>query len=152
MELGQGRNHVTRLTFTGQTIGSPTGAVNLAFGKLVYTLPAGAAIVKSSLISVALTCTGAVVTADTPDTGLGTTLASGANAVLSGNALFENIMTGQTSNDVNGTVELAMVSNSLLNVAAADNHTVYLNVGDGWAGADTVVGAGTIILEWVSLH
>ncbi len=152
VEQGIGRIHVTTLTFTNQTVGSPAGAAALAFGKLLYTLPAGAVIVKSSYISVGLNCTGAVVTADTPDVGLGTVVASGANALLSAApAGSETILTGQTAANVNNTATLFMVSNSLANVAAADAHTVYLNVADTWAGADTVRATGTVVLEWVIL-
>ncbi|MCL5743269.1 MAG: hypothetical protein M1541_04960 [Acidobacteria bacterium] len=149
IEEGYGRYHVTRLTFSGLTLGSPAGAADLAFGKLAYTLPAGAVVVKEASMSVALTNTGGVVTADTPDTGIGTTVGSGANAVLSAvGAAAENILTGQTSNDVNGTAEVKTVSDQILPIEAAGDHTVYLNVADGWAGADTVKGSGTIVLVW----
>lgn len=151
-EQGMGRYHVTTLTFSAVTVGSPAGAADLAFGKLLYTLPAGAVVVKSASMSVGLSNTGGVVTADTPDTGIGTTIGSGVQAVLSGvGAAAENILTGQTSNDVNGTAEVKTVADQTLVIEAAGAHTVYLNVADGWAGADTVKATGTVVLEWVIL-
>ncbi len=152
VESGIGKNHVTTLTFTDLALISPVGAANLAGGGLLYTLPTGPVIVKSAYMSVALTGSGANCDADTPDTGVGTVIGSGANALLSADATFENILTGQTSNDVNGTAEVAMVSNQILNIAAADAHTVHLNTADGWAGACNVTGTGTVVIEWVNLR
>ena len=95
------------------------------------------------------------IDADTPDVGLGTVIASGVVSVLSGTATFENIMTGQTFNDCNGTAEVkttvATSSPFALVVETADAHTVYLNVADTWAGADDITGTGTIIIDWTFL-
>jgi hypothetical protein len=150
-EYGNETSHKTVLTFDEVAIGSPTGAANLGFGKLVYTLPAGACIIKSSKIDFSLQG-GGTVDADTPDVGLGTVIASGVVAVLSGTATFENIHTGQTFNDCNGTAEvhtaLATSSPFALVVETADAHTIYLNVADGWAGADDVTATGTVTIEW----
>lgn len=150
-EYGNETNHKTVLTLDEVEIGSPAGAASLGFGKLMYTLPAGACIVKASKFNLSLQGTGTVNT-DTPDVGLGTVVASGAVAVLSGTATFENIMTGQTFNDCNGTAEvvtaLATSSPFALIIETAGAHTIYLNVADGWAGADSITGSGTITIEW----
>lgn len=89
------------------------------------------------------------MTADTPDLGLGTTIASGAIAVLGGTAAFENIMTGQTMNDCNGTVEELALSTALL-IPASGSHDVFLNVADGWAedGDAGIVVRGKVVLLW----
>lgn len=156
VEFGNGRHHVTKLTFSGLPIAAITGGANLAVGKLLYTLPAGAILVKSAYMSVALAGTDApsAIVADTPDTGIGTTIGSGVQALLSGVAGAENILTGQTSNDVNGTAEVKTVGDQVLVIEAAGAHTVHLNVADGWAaGGDTMLKAsGTVVLEWVLLQ
>lgn len=150
-EYGNESFHKTVLTLDEVEVGSPAGAANLGFGKLMYTLPAGACLVSASKFNLSLQG-GGVVDADTPDVGLGTVIASGAVAVLSGTATFENIMTGQTFNDCNGTAEvattLATSSPFALIVETAGAHTIYLNVADGWAGADTITASGTITLIW----
>jgi hypothetical protein len=151
-EYGDDRRHVTQLTFTDLAIGSATGAANLAFGKLLYTLPAGAIVVKAAYMNIALSGAGSTVDADTPDGGLGTVIGSGVVAVLGGTATFEDILTGQTFNDVNATAEVKTISNQVLTIEAADAHTVHFNLADGWAGAAAVTGSGTVVLEWVLLQ
>lgn len=152
VEYGDGRRRVTKLTFTDLTIGAAVGAANLGIGKKLYTLPAGAIVVKAAHMSVALTGSGATCDADTPDMGIGTVIASGAVALLSGTATFENMLTGQTVNDLAATAEVKTVSDQILPIEAAAAHTVHLNVADGWAGACTVTGTGTVALEWVLLN
>ncbi len=90
------------------------------------------------------------INADTPDGGLGTTIAAGANALLSDTSGAENILTGQTFNNCTGTAELKTVADQVLVIEAAGNHTVYFNVADGWAasGDSAAAIAGTVVLEW----
>jgi len=92
------------------------------------------------------------ITADTPDVGLGSVIASGAVSVLSGTATFEDIMTGQTVNDANGTAEhnyVALATPTAL-TGAAD---CYLNIADGWAAsgeaAGGVVASGLVTVDWM---
>jgi hypothetical protein len=151
-EYGNESFHKTVLTFDEVAIGSATGAASLGFGELIYTLPAGACLVRASKFNLSLQG-GGVVDADTPDVGLGTVIASGAVATLDGTATFENIHTGQTFNDCNGTEEvktnLTTSSPFALVIETSAAHTVHLNVADGWAGADDITATGTITLEWV---
>jgi hypothetical protein len=151
-EYGDETNHKTRLTFDAVALGSATGAAALGFGLLVYSLPAGACVVRSSKINLSLQG-GGVVDADTPDLGIGTVIASGVVSVLGGTATFENILTGQTMNDCAGTAEvktaLATSSPFALVVETADAHTIHLNVADTWAGADDITVTGTIDIDWV---
>lgn len=150
-EYGNATNHKTVLTFDEAAVGAPLGAASLGFGTLIYTLPAGACIVRASKFNLALQGTG-TVDADTPDVGLGTVVASGAVATLDGTATFENIHTGQTFNDCNGTAEvktsLATASPFSLVIETSGAHTIYLNIADGWAGADTLTATGTVTIEW----
>ena len=148
-EYGNDRQHTTILSLTG-ALPAIAGGANLAVGRLIYTLPAGNIRITNALFNnVAITQTGGNINADTPDVGLGTTIASGAVAVLSGTAAFENILTGQTFADCNGTGTKAGVA-STLNILAAADHTVYLNVADGWAASGDAAAAisGTVVLSW----
>lgn len=144
---GDGR-YFTELTISSLTMITTTN-VSKADGKLIYTLPAGSCIVKSAAIAMAAT-SGATNAADTPVIGLGTTVASGAVNVLSGTAAFQNIMAGQAVADCAGAVKLASVD-TILAVATSGDHTIYLNIADGWAGVDTVAVSGKVIIEWVFL-
>jgi hypothetical protein len=109
--------------------------------------------VESAYFSLAITQSQGNINADTPDGGLGTVIASGAVALLSGTATFENIITGQTFNNCTGTAEVITAiptANVPLVIATASAHTVYFNVADGWAASgDAAAGlAGTVVLNW----
>lgn len=147
-EYGDGATHRTVLA-VNTTLPAIAGGANLGVGKLLYTLPAGAIIVEGAYMSLAITQTQGNITADTPDGGLGTTIASGAVALLSGTAAFENVLTGQTFNDCNGTAEVKTVTATLV-VESGDAHTVYFNVADGWAASGDAAATltGTVVLLW----
>lgn len=150
-EYGNESNHKTVLTMDTMAAGSPTGAAALGFGTKIYTFPTtGAVVVKSSKIDFSLQG-GGTVDADTPDVGLGTVVASGVVSVLSGTATFENIHTGQTFNDCNGTAEVKsnLATASPFNlVLETGTNDLYLNIADTWAGADSLTATGTITLFW----
>lgn len=147
-EGGDKVNRWTTLTINS-TLPAIAGGADLAVGKLVYTLPAGEILITGTSMNVALTAADGNIDADTPDVGIGTTIGSGAVAVLGGTAAFENILTGQTATDCSGTATVATVSTNLV-IATAGDHTVYLNVADGWAasGETACPVTGTIILTW----
>lgn len=149
-EYGDGFNHTTVLTLTATplTVGS---SEDLAVGVLVYTLPAGANLINSAYMSVAVDAGSVSATADTPEVGLGTVIGSGVVSVLS--TTLENIITGQVATDTNGTatVKGAGPTGSVpLEIATGGAHTVHLNMADGWganADADGTL-SGTIVLNW----
>lgn len=145
--------HRTVIDLEGLTLPDIAGGANLAVGRQIYTFPPGGIkVLGSSLVGVTLSETDGNVTADTPDLGLGTVIASGAVAVLGGTATFEDILTGQTINDVNGTPESVSVSTELL-IQAGDSHNVFLNVADGWAasGDDGIRVGGKVVIVWAQL-
>lgn len=148
VEYGDSVHHQSVIT-VDTTLGDIPGGAELSLGKLIYTFPAGALDVKSTYMSMALTQSDGNITSDTPDIGIGTTIGTGTEALLSSIAAgCENMLTGQTADDCNGTAEVKHLATSLI-VATADAHTVYFNAADGWAGADTACAiAGTIIIEW----
>jgi hypothetical protein len=143
----KGQYH-TRVTCNSAFPDIPGGA-NLAVGKKAFDFPAGEIIVERSSMALALKYTDVAVTADTPDLGIGTTIGSGVVAVLGGTAAFENIITGQTMNDCNGTVERVTVDTPLV-IATADSHSVFVNVADGWAadGDPGLLLNGTFDIFW----
>jgi len=142
----------TKLIFdkTKASFGAVTGT--LAVGKLIYTFPPGEILVTAASMNLGLY--GVANAANTPDTGLGTTIGSGANATLnlvdSGNG--ENILTGQQMNDCAGVREVITLSlDTNLVIATAGAHTVYLNTACAWTG-NTLAGATTIdgfvVINW----
>jgi len=155
VEYGDGVNHKTVLTVS-TTLGAIAGGANLGLGTLMYTLPAGAHVINSAYMSMALTAADGNIDADTPDVGIGTVVASGAVAVLSGTATFENIITGQTATNCTGTASIkttAPTAGTGLAIEAAAAHTVYFNVADGWAASGEAACpiSGTITIEWTTL-
>ena len=116
------------------TLPAIAGGANLAVGKLIATLPAGAINVYGTHMDVSIKQTQGNITADTPDVGVGLVIASGAVAVLGGTGTFENLLTGQTAADCNGTATNKIVVTSH-HIDVADSHNIYLNVADGWAAS-----------------
>jgi len=156
VEYGDAVRHTTVLTVS-TTLGAIAGGANLGLGKLMYTLPAGAILVESAYMTMALDEADGNITADTPDVGIGTVVASGAVAVLGGTGTFESIITGQAAADCNGTATVKAAgptAGTPLEITAAGAHTVYFNVADGWAasGEAACAIAGTIILNWLFLE
>ena len=156
-EGGDDINHITTLTLTDFAVGSSTGAAALAFGALLYTLPAGIQIIEAVHVSVALTGTAPIV-ADTPDVGIGSVVASGVVSVLGGTATFEDYVTGQTSGAISGantiTAFLSATAGALTGIAlnkTADVKAIYLNCADTWADAGDVTATGTIKIIWKTI-
>lgn len=152
VEYGDGRMHQTVLTVS-TTLPAIAGGANLAVGKLLYTLPAGAHIIESAYMSVAITQSEGNINADTPDVGLGTVIGTGAVATLDGTATFEDIITGQTAANCTGTATVKTAiptANVPLVIEAAGAKTIHLNVADGWAASGDAAAAlaGTVVINW----
>lgn len=151
-ESRQGDYHTTVLTVSG-TLGAITGGANQALGLALYTIPQGTPfgyyghMIDSAYMQIGITQSEGNINADTPDVGLGTVVAAGANALLSANASYENILTGQTATNCTGTLTTATAAQPFFSNVAT---TVYLNVADGWAaGGDAAATVGgSVILNW----
>ena len=148
---GDGINITAVLTITNaaMTVGN---SANLATGALIYTLPAGACLITGAYMSVGIS--GVSTTTDTPDVGLGTVIGTGAVTTLDGTATFENILTGQTAGDTNGTATVkgaGPTAGAPLEIATAAAHTVHFNAADGWgANADaSALVNGTVVLSYI---
>lgn len=153
VEYGDGHTHITVLTVSqvdALTLGDDAA---LSDGYLLYTLPAGAVIVERAYMSMAVTAASAQQTGDTPDVGIGTTIGSGIQATLDlVAAAAENIITGQTAGDCNGTATVKTIADQELVIETGGDHTVYFNVADTWgndSGGDLTANiAGTVVLVW----
>lgn len=148
----EGEGIYRTLMTVSSTLPAIAGGANLAVGKALLTFPPGVIRVIGCYMSLAITKTQGNITADTPDIGIGTTIGSGAVAVLGGTAAFENILTGQTAADCDGAATVAHVATDLL-IAAADSHIVYCNVADGWAASGDAAAllTGTVGILWTKM-
>lgn len=152
-ELGSANTHVTVLTFTtGAALPAIAGGADLAVGKLVYTLPAGAQVITGSDYSVGITQTAGNINADTPQVALGTTIASGAVAVLTGTAGFYNVGTDSAAANCTGTPTVLASSVNVVSQAGGTK-TIYFNAAADWtAGGDPAAElTGTITIFWTQL-
>lgn len=131
------------------TLPAIAGGAALGVGKQFVTYPAGAVAIWGTQMDIALQQVDGNVTADTPDVGVGTVIASGVVSVLGGTATFENMLTGQTAADCDGTATLKTVQTALV-IESADAHTGFLNAADTWAasGEATMGVTGTITQFW----
>lgn len=152
---GDSKKIITTLTLSGISL-AIAGAAAEATGHKVFTFPAGYHLHKVTKMNVTLTGTG-TVNSDTPECGVGSVKASGAVAVLSGTATFEDYITGQVATDCNGTAIAKMTAataGALTGISvneSGDTKTMHLNIADLWAGADTITLAGEISFEWSKL-
>jgi hypothetical protein len=153
VEYGSPYSHVSRLTIAG-VLGAIAGGASLGLGFLLYTLPAGAQIVENSWMSIGLTQTQGNINANTPNVGIGHTVASGAVSTLAGTAAFMDIITQQAATNCTGTptaITLTATSSPFSYITqAGGTKTIYLNFAAAWnAGGDA--GAlinGNVILNW----
>lgn len=140
--------HIT-LTDVAVTVGN---SASLGTGVLIYTFPAGAIRVKGYYRSIALS--GITATTDAPVCGLGTVIASGAVAVLSGTATFQDIAVGAALTDSNGTATVAQgvctASPFSLAIATGAAHTVHLNLALAWSANADASGLlnGRVIIDY----
>lgn len=160
VEYTTGKDVTTVLTLTNFIVGALAGAAAaLGVGNIVYAFPTGQHFeLVSSFSSLALTCAG---TAKATVTGLGSVIASGAVAILSGTATFQDRLTGQaiTTGTSGGTAVSALAATTAgigtgisLNVAASVKN-VFLNSAATWSANNTgnLTATGTIILKWTKM-
>lgn len=155
-EYGDGKNHFTKLTFSNFSLGTldlGTGN-NGTLGTTIYTFPTGTiAVIDTVRLDgyLSTTSTNGGYLADTPDVGIGLSAATGAKALLSQVTNGENILTGQTFNDVNSTVEQVTVPGTDFILDNNSERVFYLNAADKFnAGANgaNMRFTGDIILKW----
>lgn len=150
-EYGDPFRRVTRLVYS-LTLPAIAGGAALAVGVLLGTMPSGNIIINRSRLSCAITQSQGNINADTPDVGLGTAIGSGVNFALDTVTNGENIHTGQTAPDCNGTEFTSIVDGGLV-IPSGNDRTIHLNVADSWAASgDSGAGiAGEVLLFWDKL-
>lgn len=164
IESGNGNHRRTELIIaaTHVVVTTPTNE-NLAQGALIYTFPAGQIIVHRVYGDVGLEINDSLLVGDTPEIGLGTAVATGANATLGAAAA------GATAEDMWGPHVVAgcdtgadatdagqFVSQLEFVMADAGAHLCHLNCADGWtAGAGTadvvLENPARFIIDWTIL-
>ena len=159
-EYGDGFDHVTVLTATALAVPAITEGAATAVGDLIYTFPAGAIILDSVYMSIAVNLNGTDQDAIVADLGIGTTIATGAVGLLDTTAAFEDMLSGQPVT-VNGVAAATTAKQSTAGgpmfIATGDDHTVHVNYANGaWAaqsdGDGTGVYTGTVVLIWKFLE
>ena len=151
VHYGDGVNVTAVLTLTNTVLAVGTSE-DLGVGVLIYSLPAGACLIRDAYMSLGFS--GVSTTNDTPEIGLGTVIASGAVSVLSGTATFENIITGQVAADTNGTATVkgvAPTANVPLEIPTAAAPTIHVNMADGWGANADQSGLlnGTVVISYI---
>ena len=158
-DLVVGRSHTTVLTLADvELFATEPDAADLAGGALIFTLPTGAKLIESATFSVTVTKAGEATIAD-GEIALGTTVGSGADDALGDvDVACENIAgpVVVTSGEFDGAqvYENSTVAHAPLYVAAADDHTVYLNVAATWPDvtpSGNVTADGTVVIKWTEL-
>lgn len=150
-EFGDGKDITAVITLADVSLGEVAAAAAEVIGAEIYEYPSGAIVQHYSHLNVSLTAT--TQTADTPDIGLGTDNADGdavatLNLADGGSGDAENVLTGQTAADCNGTATVKTTATPLV-IESADGHSLYLNVAATWSGADEGVTAnGTIVIKY----
>jgi hypothetical protein len=163
VEHGDSIDHLTVLTMTDFAVGTSGDNAALAIGAKFYTWPTGVNIlVESTTISGGITAAISVTT-DTPEVGIGTVIASGANATLT-TGTWENLVDGGASGssvdaaavapDVAGTVfhkkNLTTVQ-PIIKATGGAARDLFLNAAVTWSdvtAAGAVTFTGTITIKW----
>jgi hypothetical protein len=155
VEYGDGFHHLTKLTFSATTlITDPGGAGVNAEGVIIYTFPATGDIIVHSTTG-KLGCKAVANAADVPEIGIGSVIATGAIANLSGTATFEDYMTGTAATACSGTDQDAILTSDSTagghTILTKGAHKLHFNVCCplGWTGADaTMYPTGVLWVDW----
>ncbi len=151
-EHRNGRNRTTILAMAGTMPAVAVGAQ--AEGLLIYTFPAGVHRVTRVTMSVGIDGAEGVIDADQPKVGVGSVIATGSVADLTGTTGFDDLSTEAIAANCTGTATVFALDTAdesfgmKMNISTGVK-TVHLNFADSWAGTDTgPVLSGTVTLEW----
>jgi len=155
VEYGDAKNHTTVLTVNQADALTVADNAALADGYLLYTFPAGAINIKSAHMDMEVNHADGESAAGAGEFGLGTTMASGANATLGASASTDEDICGPLASV--DTADAA-VSTVLAGAFVGDDtatHACYFNVADTWgdvAGTDLDADiVGTVTIHWTLL-
>lgn len=152
INMGSAFNKTTKLTLGSSTSFtlSVSNSGNGAMGRLLYTFPTSGSsgiVLHSILANVVCSGTG-IVNNNTPEIGVGTSIASGSISSLSSNSTFENILYGNPSlTSVNGATSYKINCRNISNTSMG----IYLNMAGNWSGADTITCTGSLTINWTYL-
>ena len=159
-EYGDGFNHMTVMTLTAMAVSAITEGAAEATGVKIYDFPAGAIILEAVYMSLALNMNGTDQDAINADMGVGSTIGTGAVALLDTTAGFEDMLSGQNVL-CNGVAAVVFAKQSTAGgpmfIASGDVRTVHVNYANSaWAaqsdGDGTGALTGTVILVWKFLE
>lgn len=159
-EYGDGFSHMTVMTLTAMVVGAITEGADEAIGVKIYDFPAGAIILEAVYMSLALNLNGTDQDAINADMGIGTTIGTGAVALLDTTRGFEDMLSGQNVL-CDGAAAVTFCKQSTdggpMFIASGDDHTVHVNyAAASWAsqsdGDGTGALTGTVILVWKFLE
>ena len=158
-EMGDGINHLTKLTLTAFAVGTASDAADLAIGAKFYSFPAGTIMVENASI-VGIFDQASHGTITDGEVGIGTVIGTGAvDTIGEVAATSENILWGDAgvlSTYVLGTTvvqasSLANVGIGTLTILSAGVHDAFLNIAATWpniAAAEAVTFTGVITIKW----
>ena len=155
-ETPGGKVTLTLTNFVLGTLDTNGTSNNGNVGAALYTfVDNGKDLFTNAYVNIALTTNnGAIQATDTPDVGIGTanTNTEPRKKLLSEITSAENILTGQTATDVNGTAITTAVGSIDLYRDTDQENTLYLNAADEWvsnANGSILYATGTIIIDRV---
>ncbi len=153
-EYGDGRTHITVLSFAALPLGSLTQGANKngSLGIALYTFPAGAQIVELGRMSVSSLGSTSALKADTPNIGVGTAKASTARRTLTEITNGANVFTAMVGTNANGTTNEALrAAADYVSRTSGDLKVLYLNEAENWSGNGTVAATGSVVVKWNTL-
>lgn len=138
----------TIIRFQG-TLGAIAGGASLGLGRSLFTLPVGpSCVIREAQLSAAVKGV-AGNSANTPVLGVGTVVASGAVAVLSGTATFQDIVVGVAAGDANGTAMESVLAPDKTFLPNASSRSGFLNAAAAWSVIDAAALIyGTFRMNW----
>jgi hypothetical protein len=153
-EFGNGTLHTTVITNNANWVKAIASAA-LAFGDAIYTFPLGGIRILGATYAMTVAAPASVAT---PEIGLGTVLAAGANATLgaAGNTT-EDITDGTAMGAISAVgTAVAVVKLPEADVTNLDGHTtaipVFLNIAGNWATTENLTISGvTVTITWAFL-
>lgn len=142
---------VHRTVFTVAQVTQAVTSANLAWGIKLGTLPIGR--IAILLVGLALDYECSVSNTEQADIGVGTTVAAGVAATLSGTTAFEDCLDGQTATAFNDTTEVNYVVQAIGELDTKDGTStardLFLNIASANSGiTGNLLVAGTVTVIW----
>ncbi len=142
---GDGVNITVTLTLLNVVV-TVGDSASLGLGALIYTLPAGNLTLHNSYMEIDLSAI--TQTAETPELGLGSVIASGVITELTGTQEDYSLGT-PAMDDSNGTAKIAYTVNDI-NILTGGTKTVHANLALAWGANADASGLlnGTVVLQY----